>query len=83
MALAIGQHRAEPHRLEHLAGFAAGFVTGFGLTALLTLYVWPAILPFRDELIPPRAGLAAAFVMGIVCGVAADVMVTARQASRR
>ena len=85
MALAIGHHRV-PRRsgwAGHVAGFVLGFAVGLVLTALLTLYVWPAVIPFGERLVPEDTGRAAAVAMALVCGVATDVMVTARHASRR
>lgn len=83
MALAIGPHRREPHWTAHVAGFLAGFAAGLVLTGLLTLYVWPTVLPYGERIVPTDVGTAAAVVMAVICGVAADVMVTARQAARR
>jgi hypothetical protein len=80
MALAFGPHRRAPaDRTGQVAGFVLGFAAGLVLTAILTLHVWPALLPYGERLVPDRAAVGAAVVMGLVCGLAADVMVTARR----
>ena len=84
MALAIGPQRTPArHWTGHVAGFLLGFGAGLLLTALLTMYVWPTVLPYGSQILPEDTGRATALVMAVVCGLAADVMVTARAASRR
>lgn len=54
--------------------FLTGFVAGLLLTALLAMQVWPALIPF----VPRSGALPGALLVGLACGAAGAVFVTAR-----
>ena len=67
--------------LTRLLAFVAGGLAGFTLMGVLSLHIWPAVLPYSRFLVTEGAGLAAALFVALSCGIAGVIACAARCAS--
>ncbi|HVF19697.1 MAG TPA: hypothetical protein VNA14_05590 [Mycobacteriales bacterium] len=58
--------------------FVAGGLAGFTLMGVLSLHVWPSVLPYSRFLVTEGAGLAAAVFVAVACGLAGLIACAAR-----
>lgn len=72
----------DPDRpLTRALSFVAGMLGGFVLMGVLSLHVWPAVLPHSQFLVTGGAGLAAALFVALAFGLAGLIACAARSAS--
>lgn len=67
--------------LTRVVSFVAGSLAGFVLMGVLSLHVWPAVLPYSRFLVTEGAGLAAAGFVSFACGLAGLIACFARSAA--
>ena len=58
--------------------FVASALGGFVLMGVLSLHIWPAVLPYSRFLVTEGAGLAAAVFVALVFGLAGLIACVAR-----
>ena len=64
--------------LTRTLAFVAGALGGFTLMGVLSLHIWPAVLPYSRFLVTEGAGLAAALFVAVACGLAGLIACVAR-----
>ena len=67
--------------LTRILAFLGGGLVGFVLMGVLSLRVWPEVLPYSRFLVSGGAGLAAAMFVAIACGIAGLIACYARSSS--
>ncbi len=64
--------------LTRVLAFVGCGLAGFVLMGVLSLHIWPSVLPYSQFLVTQGAGLAVAVFIAVVCGIAGLIACVAR-----
>ena len=69
---------APDHPLTRVLAVVAAGLAGFTLMGVLSLHIWPAVLPYSRFLVTEGAGLVAASFVAVTFGIAGLIACVAR-----